>query len=81
MLSELIDRAAVGEEIVLARDGEPVAPLIPFESQTSPRASVLGALRGQIKIAPDFDRLPDDIARAFGAPKPGPSRSSSGKRH
>ena len=50
--------AAVGEEIILARDGEPVARLIPVESKTSPRARAHGALRGQIKIAPDFDGLP-----------------------
>lgn len=63
-LSQLVDRAAAGEEIVIAKAGRPMARLIPFKSRTAPR--VPGALKGQIVIAPDFDApLPDELARAF----------------
>jgi prevent-host-death family protein len=65
-LSKLVERAQAGEEIVIARNGTPVARLVPV-SGTSSFAEIRGALRGQIHIADDFDELPDDIAEAFGA--------------
>jgi len=65
-LSKLVERAEAGEEIVIARNGKPVARLTPVAS-TGSLASVRGALRGRIHIAEDFDELPDDIADAFGA--------------
>jgi prevent-host-death family protein len=65
-LSQLVKRAEAGEEIVLARNGKPVARLVPVAS-TNSLAAVHGALRGRIQIADDFDELPDDIAEAFGA--------------
>jgi prevent-host-death family protein len=65
-LSQLVERAEAGEEIVIARRGTPVARLVPVSSVNS-LASVHGALRGRIEIADDFDELPDDIADAFGA--------------
>jgi prevent-host-death family protein len=65
-LSQLVERAEAGEEIVIARNGKPVALLVPV-AHTNGLASVYGALRGQIHMADDFDELPDDIAEAFGA--------------
>ena len=65
-LSQLVERAEAGEEIVIARNGTPVVRLVPIAAKSS-RADVYGALRGHIEIAPDFDELPDDIADAFGA--------------
>ncbi|MGH2873599.1 MAG: type II toxin-antitoxin system Phd/YefM family antitoxin, partial [Solirubrobacteraceae bacterium] len=65
-LSQLVDRAERGEEIVLTRNGKPVVKLAPIASAAS-LASVRGAWRGQVEIAADFDELPDDIAEAFGA--------------
>jgi prevent-host-death family protein len=65
-LSQLVERAEGGEEIVIARHGKPVARLVPV-AHTNSLASVYGALRGQIHMADDFDELPDDIAEAFGA--------------
>jgi prevent-host-death family protein len=64
-LSQLVERAEAGEEIVIARNGKPVARLVPVVS-TNALASVHGALRGQVHLAEDFDELPDDIAEAFG---------------
>jgi prevent-host-death family protein len=65
-LSQLVERAEAGEEIVIARNGTPVARLVPIGRKNS-FASIHGALRGRVHMADDFDELPDDIADAFGA--------------
>jgi len=65
-LSKLVERAASGEEIILARRGRPVARLVPIPP-TPALGDVRGAWRDRVRIAPDFDELPDDIADALGA--------------
>jgi prevent-host-death family protein len=65
-LSRLVARAQAGEEIVIARNGIPVARLVAV-AETNSMASVRGRWRGQVRIARDFDELPDDVAEAFGA--------------
>jgi prevent-host-death family protein len=65
-LSQLVERAEAGEEIVIARNGRPVARLVPVAGGNA-LAAVHGALRGRVEFADDFDELPDDIAEAFGA--------------
>ena len=65
-LSQLVERAESGEDIVIARNGKPVARLVPIPV-TGSLASVRGAWRGRIRIADDFDELPDDIAEALGS--------------
>ncbi|HUY09341.1 MAG TPA: type II toxin-antitoxin system Phd/YefM family antitoxin [Candidatus Dormibacteraeota bacterium] len=62
-LSQLLDRVARGEEIVLARAGRPVARLVPIGHRTEPR--VPGAWRGLVHLANDFDELPPEVAAAF----------------
>jgi prevent-host-death family protein len=65
-LSRLVERAAAGEEIVIAKGGRPLARLVPLATRVAPRQ--LGLLAGQVWVGPDFDDpLPDDIAEAFGA--------------
>jgi prevent-host-death family protein len=63
-LSQLVQRVEAGEDVVIARNGKPVAKLVPVPKNRM--ASVRGALRGQIHIHDDFDELPEDMARAFG---------------
>jgi prevent-host-death family protein len=59
-LSELVDRAGSGEEIVIAKAGQPVARLVPLRAVREGRAP--GRWRGRVKIADDFDApLPPDI--------------------
>lgn len=65
-LSKLVERAEAGEDIVIARNGKPVARLVAVSHESS-LASVHGALRGRVSMSEDFDALPDDIAEAFGA--------------
>jgi prevent-host-death family protein len=62
--SRLVELAAAGEEIVIARAGKPVARLTPLRDGKGPRKP--GCLEGRIKIADDFDApLPDDMLDAF----------------
>jgi prevent-host-death family protein len=65
-LSQLVERAEAGEDIVIARNGKPVARLVPI-ARAARRAALRGVWRGRVHIADDFDELPDDIADAFGA--------------
>ncbi len=65
-LSRLVARAQAGEEIVIARNGIPVARLVPV-AETNSMASIRGSWRDRVRIAEDFDELPDDVAEAFGA--------------
>jgi prevent-host-death family protein len=64
-LSQLVERAEAGEEVVIARNGTPVVRLVPI-ARTSSLARVRGAWRGRVRMADDFDELPEDIADAFG---------------
>jgi prevent-host-death family protein len=68
-LSRLVNEAAAGEEIVIARAGKPVARLLPFEPRRQPRQP--GLLKGKIWIAEDFDDpLPEEIMAAFRGERP-----------
>lgn len=60
-LSALVDRAAVGEEIVIAKDHKPVARLVPIRPAKTPRKP--GSAKGQVWIAPDFDATPPDFSK------------------
>ena len=64
-LSRLVARAAAGEEIVIARAGEPMARLVAYEERREPR--VPGRLKGKIWIADDFDDTPQWLIDAFEA--------------
>jgi prevent-host-death family protein len=64
-LSRLIDEAAAGGEVVIAKNGRPVVRLVPV--QLTARRKGFGSLKGKIRIGEDFDApLPDDLLRAFG---------------
>jgi prevent-host-death family protein len=65
-LSQLVERAEAGEEIVIARNGKPAVRLVPVVA-TSALAASRGVWRGKVNLAEGFDDLPDDIAEAFGA--------------
>ena len=64
-LSELVERAARGEEIVIAKAGLPKARLVPLPAAQTPR--VPGGWEGKIWVADDFDEpLPPDLLAGFG---------------
>ena len=58
-LSELVEKAASGQEILIARDHKPIARLVPVERPHVPRRP--GSAKGQVWIAPDFDATPADF--------------------
>ncbi len=63
-LSKLLQRVALGEEIIIASRGVPVAKLVPFSNQHPSRP--LGIDRGKFTVPEDFnDPLPDDILNGF----------------
>ncbi len=52
-LSRLVEEAARGQEIVIAKAGRPIARLVPLSPAITPKQ--LGALRGRFTVPPDFD--------------------------
>ena len=75
-LSRLVDQAAEGAEIIIARAGRPVARLGPLQAGQPQRKP--GLLKGKIWIARDFDApLPTDLVEAFHA---GPIEPRSRRR-
>lgn len=63
-LSKLVDLAATGTDIVIARAGKPVARLTMLKKEKRP--IVFGLLEGEGWIAEDFDApLPDEILAEF----------------
>jgi antitoxin (DNA-binding transcriptional repressor) of toxin-antitoxin stability system len=61
-LSKLLERVASGEEVVIAKGGQPVAKLVPFTAAVRRP----GSLRGRLRLGPEFDDpLPDELLRAF----------------
>ena len=62
-LSNLVERAAAGEEIIIAKAGKPVARLTAVRQK---RRRKPGGWKGKVWIAPDFDApLPPELQRAF----------------
>jgi prevent-host-death family protein len=63
-LSRLVEEAAGGEQIIIAKAGKPVARLVGLDGDRAPRPR--GLLKGKIWIAADFDApLPDDVLKSF----------------
>jgi prevent-host-death family protein len=58
-LSRLLVKVASGEEIVIARNGEPIAKLVRYESKPKPR--MLGQWKGQVWVSDDFDDEVDPL--------------------
>jgi prevent-host-death family protein len=68
-LSSLVERAAKGEEIIIAKAGKPLARLVELESEqkTEPRRTSGQNFMGITFIADDFDApLPEDVLKGFG---------------
>lgn len=69
-LAEMLRRAEAGEEVEVTRDGRPVARLVSLVPETPPRkrSEMLGALKGKIWIAPDFDDPLPEFEASINAP-------------
>ena len=51
-LSSLVEMAAAGEEIIIAKNGKPMAKLVAFKGAIKRKP---GRLKGKIWMSPDFD--------------------------
>jgi len=64
--SRLVDEAAAGAEIIIAKAGTPAARLVPLVSSDKRPKRKLGALAGQASVPKDFDApLPESLLDAF----------------
>jgi prevent-host-death family protein len=73
-LSELVRTVEAGEhaEIIIARNGHPVARLVPIAKPAATQR--IGIARGQFTVPDDIDADNDAIAVLFGAvPAPAPT--------
>lgn len=65
-LSRLIERAAKGEPVIIAKAGKPLVRMVAIEAPQTPRR--LGFMAGEIAVPDDFDRMgQDEIEALFGA--------------
>jgi prevent-host-death family protein len=63
-LSKLVDQAAAGDDVIIARAGKPVARLTRLKEAKRPVR--FGLVKGAVKVAKDFDApLPDDVLAQF----------------
>jgi prevent-host-death family protein len=63
-LSRLLERAAMGEEVIIAKAGKPLAELVPISSER-PRFK-LGSAKGEFVVPDDFNHpLPKEIEDMF----------------
>jgi len=63
-LTRLLERVAMGEEVIIAEAGKPVAKLVPFGER--PRMRFLGSAKGEFTVPDDFnDPLPKEIEDIF----------------
>ena len=68
-LSQLVAQALEGEEVILARDGQPAVKLVPIEGERSPRRGkrewpqILKDCRGDPNFPP-FERFEDELLPA-----------------
>lgn len=71
-LSQLVERALAGEDVVITRHGKPAVRLVPVEDPLPPRKP--GALKGLFEVTDEFfEPLPEDVLAAFyeGSIEPG----------
>ncbi len=57
--SELVQKAMVGEEVIIAKDNKPVVKVVPIVPLGKKR--IPGSAKGKVWMAPDFDATPDDF--------------------
>lgn len=63
-LSQLLARVEAGHTVIIARDGKPVARLVPFAPKGKRK---FGALRGKLTVGPEFfEPLPEGELAAWG---------------
>ena len=63
-LSKLLERVALGEEVIIAKAGKPVAKLVAIDQH--PKTRLLGSAKGEFIVPDDFNEpLPKEIEDLF----------------
>jgi prevent-host-death family protein len=63
-LSQLVDKAAGGDDVVVSRNGKPLVRITRLQEPKRPIK--FGVLKGKIRIAADFDApLPEEVLAGF----------------
>jgi prevent-host-death family protein len=62
-LSRLLERVAMGEEVIIAKAGTPVAKLVRFEME--PKTRVFGSAKGEFTVPDDFNDTDPEIEALF----------------
>jgi prevent-host-death family protein len=63
-LSRLLKRVALGEEVIIAKSGRPIARLAPYREDGPGREE--GRDRGRFTVPDDFNEpLPDEVLEEF----------------
>lgn len=57
--SELVEKAMMGEEVIIARASRPVLRLVPIAPKAKRRKP--GSAKGKVWMASDFESTPDDF--------------------
>jgi prevent-host-death family protein len=68
-LSKIVNDAARGKTTIIARNGRPVAQIVPFD-KSKPEKIKFGTLKGKIEIPEDFDAPDEEIIEMFENPGP-----------
>ena len=65
-LYKLLERVALGEEIIIAKAGRPLVKVVPLDAPSSGEKKRLGFMAGQGTVPDDFDRMgAAEIERLF----------------
>jgi prevent-host-death family protein len=63
-LSQLVDKAVAGEDVIVSRNGKPLVRISRLDKSRPPIK--FGVLKGKVKVAKDFDApLPEDVYGGF----------------
>ena len=63
-LSQLLEFALAGEDVIISKAGKPLARIIPYQAEKKPRTP--GYWKDRVKMADDFDApLPAEILASF----------------
>ena len=66
-LSQLVEQAMLGEDVVIAKADKPMVRLVPVQGPAMVRKP--GSMKGKIRMSEDFDApLPPEMSDAFGIP-------------
>jgi prevent-host-death family protein len=61
--SRLLERVAMGEEVIIAKAGTPVARLVPVKK--APKKRVFGSAKGDFTVPDNFNDPDPDIEELF----------------